>query len=168
MKSKFNAAGVKLDTQIAYTLDPARLQEQATTTITQLKQAGVTTVIFQGDPIAPATFTREATAQNYFPEWIIGPSALVDTTAFGRTYDQQQWAHAFGFSDLPARIDPDKSDAFSLYKWFTGTTPPAKDTAPVLFPQPALFFAALQAAGPKLTAETFRAGLFAGEPVTGS
>src|SRR5581483_3315839 len=165
LKNKMSAAGVKLDPEIPYTLDPARLQEQATNIISQLKQAGVTSVIFQGDPVAPATFTKVATEQNYHPEWIIGPSALVDTTAFGRTYDQDQWSHAFGISDLTARLDPQVSDAFALYKWFTGTTPPAADTAPVLWPQPALFYAALQAAGPKLNRDTFRAGLFS---LTGS
>jgi hypothetical protein len=160
LRDKMAAAGVKLDTRVPYTLDPARLQEQASSIISQFKQAGVTSIIFQGDPVAPATFTQEATKQNYFPEWIIGPGALTDTTAFGRTYDQQQWAHAFGISALTARIDPQISDAFNLYKWFNGVEPPAPQTAPVLWPQPALFYAAIQAAGPKLNADTFRAGLF--------
>jgi hypothetical protein len=167
LRDKLSAAGVTLGPRIPYTLDPARLQEQAASIISQLKQAGVTSVIFQGDPVAPAAFTQEATRQNYFPEWIIGPGALVDTTAFGRTYDQKQWAHAFGISALTARIDPQVADYLTLYKWFNGTTPPAIDTAPVLWPQPALFYAALQAAGPKLSADTFRAGLFSLVGATG-
>jgi hypothetical protein len=168
LRDKLSGQGVNLGPRIPYTLDPARLQEQAASVISQLKQAGVTSVIFQGDPVAPGAFTQEATRQNYFPEWIIGPSALVDTTAFGRTYDQQQWSHAFGISALTARIDPQVSDAFNLYKWFNGTTPPAIDTAGVLWPQPALFYAALQAAGPKLSADTFRAGLFSLPGATGN
>ena len=64
--------------------------------ITKLKDAGVTTIIYTGDPLMPASFTKEATAQDYHPEWIIGPTVLADTTIFGRTYDQAQWAHAFG------------------------------------------------------------------------
>jgi len=167
LRDKLSANGVNLGPRIPYTLDPARLQEQAASVISQFKQAGVTSIIFQGDPVAPAAFTQEATRQNYFPEWIIGPGALVDTTAFGRTYDQKQWAHAFGISALTARIDPQVSDAFNLYKWFNGTTPPAIDTAPVLWPQPALFYAALQAAGPRLNAETFKAGLFSLAGATG-
>jgi len=167
LRDKLSAEGVNLGPRIPYTLDPARLQEQAASVISQLKQAGVTSVIFQGDPVAPGAFTQEATRQNYFPEWIVGPSALVDTTAFGRTYDQQQWAHAFGISALTARIDPQVADYLTLYKWFNGTTPPAIDTAPVLWPQPALFYAALQAAGPKLSADTFRAGLFSLPGATG-
>ena len=44
----------------------------------------MTTIIFNGDPVAPRDFTKEATAQGYFPEWVIGASALVDTNAFAR------------------------------------------------------------------------------------
>jgi len=157
-------SGVSLAEKVAYELDPNRLQEQATSAIAKLKAAGVTSVIFTGDPIAPATFTREATNQGYFPEWIFGGSALVDTTAFGRTFDQEQWAHAFGISSLAARTTPEIGASTFLYKWFKGTEPPADDTAGVLYPQPALFFAAIQAAGPNLTVDSFRAGLFAGEP----
>ena len=56
----------------------------------------MTTVIISTDPLIPANITKEATAQNYFPEWVIGPSVLADTTIFGRTFDQEQWEHALG------------------------------------------------------------------------
>jgi hypothetical protein len=56
------------------------------------------------------------------------------------------------------------SGAYQLYQWFNGEPPPAIDTVGVIFPQPALFYAAVQAAGPDLTPETFRDGLFAIEP----
>jgi hypothetical protein len=161
------AAGIELTEQLTYTLNPATLQEQAGGIITKLKESGVTTVLFTGDPVAPTTFTQVATAQEYFPEWVIGPSTLVDVTAFARTYDQQQWAHAFGISYLSARVVPQKDPVWSLYEWFHGTPPPADDTAGVLFPGPHLFFQALQEAGPNLTPETFRDGLFALEPVEG-
>jgi Periplasmic binding protein len=166
-KSKMNAAGVKLDTQISFKLDPASLQEQATTVISQFKQAGVTSIIVQGDPISPQVFTTEATSQNYFPEWIIGPTVLIDTTAFARTYDQKQWAHAFGPSALTVRIAPERADWFTLYQWFKGTTPPAIDTAPVLLARVEELFAGIQAAGPRLNATNFREGMFSLPPVSG-
>ena len=65
----------------------------------------MTTVIFAGDPVAPRDFTSEATKQEYFPEWFLNISALVDTNAFSRTYDQEQWQHAFGLTALAARVD---------------------------------------------------------------
>ncbi len=162
--SKMTAKGAPIAQLVPYTLDPARLQEEAASAIAKLKSAGVTTVVFSGDPVAPATFTKEATAQSYFPEWIITGSVLVDTTVFARTYDQKQWAHAFGISDLTARVQPELSGAYYLYKWGLGTPPPAQTSSGVIYPQPALFFAALQVAGPDLTPDTFRQALFSGAP----
>ena len=69
--------------------------------IAKLKSAGVTSVILAGDPVFPTFLTKEATAQGYFPEWVVLGYAFTDTAVFGRQYDQQQWAHAFGVSLLP-------------------------------------------------------------------
>ncbi len=155
--------GVELAEQIGYELNPGTLQEQATTIISRLKEAGVTSVILGGDPIAPKTLTEVATAQDYHPEWILGTATLQDVTAFARTYDQDQWRHAFGFSYLTARLATGLGAPDVLYKWWSGTLAPADDTVGVLWPNPATFFAGVQAAGPTLTAETFRNGLFSGE-----
>jgi hypothetical protein len=149
----------------SYALDPARLQEQATPIISRFKDAGVTTIVVQGDPVAMGTFTREATAQEYFPEWVIGPSTLIDTAAFGRTYDQQQWAHAFGLSPLAARMDPDAQE--TLYEWYFGEEAPADDSEGVLWPGPLQLFSAIQAAGPNLTRQNLIHGLYSGEPDEG-
>ena len=154
--------GTEFADRRGYVLDPNRLQEQAVPIMSAFKAAGVTSVVVQGDPIAMATFTREATSQEYFPEWIIGPSTLIDTAAFGRTYDQQQWAHAFGLSPLPARVAPEAEE--TLYEWFFGSEAPADDSEGVLAPGPLILFGAIQEAGPNLTVETLRQGLYAGEP----
>ena len=97
-KDTLAGKGVQLAEQIPYTIDPARLQEQGAAMIGRLKAAGVTTVFFTGDPIAPRTFTEEATRQEYFPEWVINGSILTDVAAFGRTYDQQSAGHVFGIT----------------------------------------------------------------------
>ncbi|WP_436795893.1 ABC transporter substrate-binding protein [Actinospongicola halichondriae] len=160
--------GVELAERLGYELDPGRLPEQATSIIAKLKEAGVTSVILQSDPVAPANFTQEATAQEYFPEWIVSGGTLSDTTVFGRVYDQEQWAHAFGPTTLAAATSPELDPGFGLYEWYTGEEPPAAETAPVLYPNPSLLFSILQSAGPNLTPETFRDGLFSGEPTPGA
>jgi len=48
-----------------------------------------------------------------------------DTAAFARTYDQQQWAHAFGISQLFARGKPEVNWSYYLYNWYFGKPPPA-------------------------------------------
>ncbi len=155
-------AGAPLAETVAYQLDPASIQQTASQAIAKFKAAGVTTIVFDGDPVAPRDFTKEATAQGYFPEWFIGVSALVDLNAFGRTYDQAQWKHAFGYTSLAARVTPEISGYYALHKWFTGKEPPAKDTIGIFAPYPAVFYAVLQGVGPNLTHESWKAALFAG------
>lgn len=155
--------GAPLVEVVAYELDPATIQAQASQVIAKMKAAGVTSIIFSGDPVAPRDFTKEATAQEYFPEWIIAASTLVDVTAFARTYDQQQWAHAFGVTQLATRGNPTTTGAYANYEWFTGSAPPADDSIGVIAPNPSLFFAIAQGVGPNLTAANFRDALFAFE-----
>lgn len=159
---KMEELGAPLTEVVAYALDPATIQATASQAISKMKSAGVTTIIFSGDPVAPRDFTKEATAQEYFPEWVVAASTLVDVTAFARTYDQEQWAHAFGVTQLAARRAPELG-AYGLYQWFTGVEPPANDSIGVIQPNPALFFAVVQGVGPDLTPENFRDALFAGE-----
>ena len=146
--------GVTLDPLIPYELDPLTLQEQATTIIASLKSAGVTSVVFAGDPIAPRDFTLAATEQEYFPEWILSGTTLVDTSVFGRTYDQEQWAHAFGMSNTSVPIAREVGGNYFLYEWFHGEPPPAVDTIGIQW-QASLTFALLQGTGPDLTHESF-------------
>ncbi len=150
--------GVKLAARLAYaspvTIDSVGL-------IAKLKAAGVTSVIFSGDPVAPGSLTRAATSQNYYPEWIISGSVLTDTAIFARTYDQKQWAHAFGISFLGARTDPSVSGSIYLYHWYYGKNPPAATGAATTTPDVTLLFVGLQGTGPDLTPANFLAALFA-------
>ena len=133
--------------------------------ITRLKEKGVTSVVFAGDPLAPQTLTKVASQQDYTPEWIITGSALVDTTAFARTYDQTEWSHAFGVSNLAARLDPNAAGSLYLYRWYYGTTAPASHTAPVILPNIQFLYAPLQGVGPDLTPANLQTTLF-DSPVT--
>ncbi len=112
---QLRAKGAPLKADIPYELDLAKAQENARNMIAKLKSAKVTTVIFAGDPVTPGSLTAEATAQSYFPEWVVLGAAYTDTSLFGRSYDQKQWAHTFGVSTLfvpgearsrPAVLDP--------------------------------------------------------------
>jgi hypothetical protein len=159
--------GVDLTTDIEYLLEPTTAQEDARTMITRLKEAGVTTVIFLGDFLMPQFLTMEATAQNYFPEWILGPNLLADTTIFGRTYDQGQWPNGFalGFAGTPEKTEDGSS--YRIYTWaYDGEEPPS-NIYTVLEPGLREVFAGIQLAGPELTPETFRDGLLRDPPAGG-
>ncbi len=148
---------------LTYT-DPITLQSSVPGLIGRLKEAGVTTVVFTGDPLAPGFLTREATNQDYFPEWIVDGSVLVDTTAFARTYDQEQWANAFGVSTGAARVEREAAGYYRTYDWYHCAPPAAEDSVGLIGPYPATFYSAIQALGPDLTREGFRDALFAADP----
>jgi hypothetical protein len=150
----------------SFFLDLSRAQETARTAITKMKDAGVTTIIYTGDPLMPASITKEATAQDYHPEWMIGPTVLVDTSIFGRTYDQTQWAHAFGVQLTPGRTPESIDITRALYEWFHGSPPP-NNTYGVIDPSVLLLARGATMAGPKLTPQSFRDGLFRYPPSGG-
>lgn len=157
MESRLQEQGVDVALRLPYTLDPGTIQQQASQIVAKMKDAGITTVIMSTDPVAPGDFTREATAQEYEPEWLVAAATLTDTNAFGRGYDQAQWRHAFGVTSLAARIDPNVSGTNVLYKWFHGTDAPARMSSPVFMPGFNLLASALQSTGPNLNYETFTA-----------
>jgi len=165
-ESELERNGIELETDVAYFLEINRLQENARTIVTKLKDAGVTTVIYYGDPITPGALTNEATAQDYFPEWAIGPNVLADTAVFARTFDQEQWSHAFGISLIPGRSDQETQDSYFIYEWFNGEPPP-NNTYGIIAPDLAIFFRGVHLAGPDLTPEGFRDGLFRSPPAGG-
>jgi hypothetical protein len=158
--------GIELETDIEFFLDLAVAQENARTIITQLKDAGVTTVIYTGDPFTPGPLTTEATAQDYFPEWILGQSVLADTTIFGRLTDQQQWQNGFGISLISARGERSTDGAFLIYEWATGEEPP-NNTVNVSEPPLRAVFTGIHMAGPELTPDAFRDALYRNPPAGG-
>jgi hypothetical protein len=126
--------------------------------IARLKASHVTTVVLAGDPIFPSFLTKEATAQNYFPEWAVMGYAYTDTAVFGRTYDQRQWAHAFGVSLLPARTSGAADQFSQILVWQSGK-PPAASTYQALVQAPLILFTGIHLAGPDLSPATFRRAL---------
>ena len=97
-------------------------------------EAGVTTVIYYGDPLDPGSLTEEATAQGYFPEWILGPSMLMDTTLFARQTDvravEERLRHV---ADRRPGASRSTNGAFQIWDWAYGGEPP-NNTANVLEP----------------------------------
>ncbi len=162
LRSKY---GIELAAIVAYKgfPDTAASQEAARPLIQKMKSAGVTSLIFSGDPFAPIFFTQEATRQQYSPEWIITGSALTDTALFARTYDQTQWRNAFGVSFLAARIPEELTDLYRKLVWHHGNEPPAS-TYGVINAPVAIFWEGIHYAGPTLDPGTFRDGMFRAQP----
>ena len=152
--------GMQLSKAVAYTFDIQQQQQQSTNIMGQMIDAGVNVITCVCDPLYPIFLTAEATRQGYYPEWFINGVALQDTTFFGRTYDQQQWSHAYGFSPLWVFTD-DKADS-SGYRVYHHTEDGGFEGNGVNVWQAPVqtVFNGIHYAGPRLTPETWSQGLF--------
>jgi hypothetical protein len=143
---------------------PLDLLNDAPSLIAKLKDSGVTSIVFSGDPLAPGALAGAAATQRYFPEWIVTGTAYTDTNVFGRTYDGNEWRHAFGISFLPARTDPSVSGPKFLHQWFFGTPTPAATGAQLTVGDFTLLYSLLERMGPNVTPQTFGQAAFAAAP----
>ena len=145
-------------------------QERARTIISKLKADNVTTIVDGGDYVFNVVVTKEATTQLYQPEWIITGWGYNDVVLFARLNDQQQWAHAFGPGPVQVLPPPANFESGwgpgSLYYWQYGGSKSPSSTANIgaAWATIYLLFPCLQLAGPKLTPQTFRDGMFKYQP----
>lgn len=160
---------MKPDAQVSYLYDPGKNQQDMTTMIGRLKNAGVTTVILYVDPLTPIMFTPEATRQNYFPEWFIAGTGLSDTSAAGRLYAKEQWTHAFGISPLWVTwVNVANSSGYrEFHHGMPGMRPGDEGVLINIYRAPIQqLFIGIQMAGPNLNVQTFAQGQFS-YPKTG-
>jgi len=163
----------------SYNFDVAQGPQTAQTIISKFHSQNVTTIIQIADALSPEYFTREATNEAYFPEWLQTGTGLTDTTFFGRLYDQNQWGHSFGMSSLWVFwTHLNVSEGYREYH----------DACPFVFPNDPsqcadgkegigvntyragfiYLFAGISGAGPNLNAQTFDQGIYAYPPTGGT
>jgi hypothetical protein len=162
------AAGMPFTTHVSYFLNLTTAQADARTIVTKLKTSGATSVIFSGDPLMPKYFTAEATKQNYHPEWILSGTVYADTDVFARSFDQEQWSHAFGIGIVGAASPETQHDDYQLHEWWYGKPPPDINTTAIIEGDVDLLFTGIQLAGPKLTVANYSAGIRGQAPLAES
>lgn len=159
--------GLKPALMQGYSPDVSTSSQQSTTIVAAMRDAGITTVTCLCDPIFPAYFTKAATSQGWFPEWIHNGLFGTDLALFSRLYDQQQWSRSFGMSagefPIPSAEDP----GWRAYKAGSpqGTNPKAKSVGTFYFWALRAIVESIEASGPNLTDETFLRSLFSLPPV---
>ena len=143
--------------------DPTVAQEQAPTTITKFKDSGVTTIIVLADSSMITALTKQATAQDYHPEWVMASYNYSDLSLFARSYDQDQWAHAFGLSNLPpissSLTGSSGASVIDPVQWYWGAG--KGTTSATIFTGLNWIMSGIMYAGPKLTPKTMQQGFFA-------
>ena len=131
----------------------------------KVKGDGVTSVMFFGDPIAPAFFTKAMTQQAYFPEQVLVGAGLIDYDKLARLYDPQQWAHAFGPSDGVVFPPFDKQECSIMWR-SAGRSGIPYSSAQLPWSYWTIVATGIQLAGPKLDPGTFEQALLSGSADT--
>jgi hypothetical protein len=140
--------------------DATAVEESAKTLIARLQAKGVTSVVLFTNNLATTALTKAATSNDYRPEWIVTGYQFQDFDGFGRSYDQEQFAHAFGLGVLLPRPKPDPNVPAPLgqFEWYWGKN--QGTVAPTTTGWMGFIYGAIQYAGPKLTAENVQKGWF--------
>jgi hypothetical protein len=157
-----NAAGNEVALRLDYILDPAQLSAQATSLMAKLKDEGATSVSCACDPIMQMYLAREASAANYYPEWLIAGVGFIDLDLGGQIISKnapEQWVRAFGGSPSAAPQPPETSVAYAAYRTVRDDEPSL--LVDQLYNQILTLALGIQMAGPNLTPGTFETGLFA-------
>jgi hypothetical protein len=140
--------------------DPVTAWEQAPGIVTRLKSAGVTTVVLFSDASMNTALMKQATAQQWYPEWFFTGTLAQEIAVLARGYPREQSVHAFGMANLGPSVSQDsQTQQLSILNWYWGEgvgTGGSTDSGAVLW-----LLGGIQAAGPRLTPQTFRQGWFA-------
>jgi hypothetical protein len=166
--------GAKVAQDLTYTppLDTAQLgssvEETAPTLVAKLKDSGVTTVlVLPNEYQMTSALTKAASNNDYHPEWMIMGVGNIEIAALARTFDQEQWKHAFGVSGIYMPVQGLTAGPSDLaFQWYWG--PSAGNYSQPVVTTFELFYAGVHMAGPKLTPETYKAGMFSRPAVGGA
>jgi hypothetical protein len=144
--------------------DPTVAQEQAPVMVTRMKNAGVTTVVLFTDVAMNKALMEQATAQQWSPEWFVTGAGYFDLPVLAQQYPDAQAEHTFGISLIPPYFDlPDEvtsiTGTMGAFNWFFGAD--LGTTSGAVPGGINWFLDGVHNAGPKLTPQTFRQGLFA-------
>jgi hypothetical protein len=140
--------------RVSYSIDVSTFEQQATSTIAQLKAAGVTTVVCFCDPLFPILLDQAADQQQYYPEWLT--VGFLDPQGRLPSQDQMQHAISQEGTAVPAR----QSEAYQAFEQADPGGTPAEQYYAVAYYEMLYLFDGLQAAGPDLTPTTLAQGFF--------
>lgn len=147
-------------------LTPQMTAAEATNAMVQMSQAGVTSIFCLCEPADMALLMRTATAQRYYPEWLVTDYVDLANTFLMKTLAggvPEQAEHVFGITFSPRLTTVQSTPAF----WAVWEVDPSYN-----FQQASRYYFAvkqywailllasgIQMAGPNLTPERFREGL---------
>jgi hypothetical protein len=171
LEARLAKYGVTLKSKVAMSTDPAQAPEASRLVIAKFKEEGVNAVIpFVNLIFAMVPLTKEATNQQFFPEWVTTDVGYILTYPyFTRTYDAAQRGQFYGITAKIVDVPSDQRPCPRMIQWEYGPQTPVYQLcngAP--FPVNAFPFYGIHLAGPKLTVQSFTKALFSLPPAGGA
>lgn len=160
--------GFEIAQRQTYTLDLGATMSNATSIITRLKDADITSVGCACDPLMMQALATLAEQQDYHPEWFVVGVGFIDYDVTGQMIaanSGDQWSHSIGGSVTPAPLPFGESEAYRAYASVRDDEPSI--TVDLIYAQLLRLVIGLQMAGPDLTPESFEAGMYSYPTNTG-
>jgi hypothetical protein len=163
-----SCGGDVVDKPFTYSSDITTATTQTESTIASLIQSRVTTIVCMCDVVAPIFFTKGLTSQQYYPEHVLPGLGLLDYDIAAQLYDQQQWTHAFGPSQLGRPTSLDDTDPGRVWRAQGKAGHPCGNNGCQLeWGYIQLAAEGIQQAGPNLNPLRFEQGLLSKTPPVG-
>jgi hypothetical protein len=139
----------------------AQSQQNAASTVIQMKAHGVTSIFFLGDRTYLGQMMQDADAQSYQPEWLITNYDLFDNPNVRSVMNApaDQVSHMFGITTVP--MERQYQDRPSTWADTSQTYGNESTTTGIqeIYHQLLLLASGIQMAGPNLKPDTFQSGL---------
>lgn len=150
--------GLEVAAFVTYSENLGTMQQDASSAVARMRDAGVTTVICFCDPLMPIFITQQASDQDYRPEWIFQNQY----DAIDQQADQSQFAHAI--APGPPLRPKEQTEAHAAYKLVDPDGEPRSLYFQAAYSTMLHVFGALQSAGPDLNPATYLRGVFSMPP----
>ncbi len=158
LETKYGVSKQTAGDQYNYALDISQFPNDAQRAIVQFAANKDTTIILACDPISTIFLTRDASNQNYHPEWLLIGVAYQDTDNYAQLWDQSAVSgRLFGLSQASSTnqlLDPNGEAGKAL----KAAGVPFNITSVSRYYELLSIYNQLQAAGPQLTPANIAAG----------
>jgi hypothetical protein len=144
--------GARIARTATYAINVTQFQSQATSIVTQMRAAGVTTLLCYCDPVVPIFLGNAAQSQDYEPEWL--QPYWGDAQA--RQVNSGNWQGVM--SAAPPWPVPAKNEAYQVFVRASGGREPAEKYYAAAYASALQVFTGIQAAGPVLTPSALHRG----------
>jgi hypothetical protein len=159
IKARLSAqCGVDVAAFVTYAENLGTMQQDASSAVARMRDAGVTTVICFCDPLMPIFISQQASDQDYRPEWIFQNQY----DAIDQQADQSQFAHAI--APGPPLRPKEQTEAYAAYKLVDPDGEPRSIYFQAAYATMLHVFGSLQSAGPDLNPASYLGGVFSMPP----